>query len=235
MKMIPSLAVLFALVVLEPRSSPLRAAQEDGVALAIIFDTSGSMKDPVADKSGHSSPKYLIANRALEEMANRIQRFATNSAGGTPRKIEAGLFVFRGDGAREAVKFGPFDAGALRHFARSFTTPSGNTPLGNALNIASQPVLNSPFSRKHVLVVTDGMNTAGPAPAAVLPKIKQQAQQNHTTVSFHFVAFDVDAKVFDAIKKQGATVVSAADETQLNSQLEFILQNKILLEDEEKK
>ena len=46
-------------------------------------------------------------------------------------------------------------------------------------------------------------------------------------------AFDVDAKVFDPVKKLGATVVGAADETQLNNQLQFILQKKILLEEEE--
>jgi hypothetical protein len=235
MKMFPSLAVLFALAMVEPGGSSLRASEEDGVALAIIFDTSASMKDPVTDRTGRSSPKYIIAGRALEGIADRIQRFATNSAGGPPRRIEAGLFVFKGDGAREAVKFGPFDARALHRFARSFTSPSGNTPLGNALNIASQPVLNSPLPHKHVLVVTDGMNTAGPSPSAVLPKLKQEAERNHAALSFHFVAFDVDAKYFDSIKKQGATVVSAADETQLNNQLEFILQRKILLEEEEKK
>ena len=49
----------------------------------------------------------------------------------------------------------------------------------------------------------------------------------------HFVAFDVDAKVFDPVKKLGATVVGAADEKQLNTQLEYILQRKILLEEEE--
>jgi hypothetical protein len=35
------------------------------------------------------------------------------------------------------------------------------------------------------------------------------------------------------LKRQGVTVVGAADEQQLNSQLQFILQQKILLEDEE--
>ena len=67
----------------------------------------------------------------------------------------------------------------------------------------------------------------------VIPKLKQQAEQNHTSLSVHFVAFDVDAKVFDPVKKLGATVVGAADEKQLNGQLEFILQKKILLEEEE--
>jgi len=227
-------AVLTALFVAS--SHPVSAADEEGVALAIVYDTSGSMRDPVQDKAGHSSPKYLIANRALSAIAKRIQTFATNNAGGPPRKIDAGLFVFNANsGAREAVKFGPFDAQALEHFARTFSNPSGNTPLGNSLKTAGETVLASPLSRKPVLVITDGQNTAGPQPSAVLPKLKQQAEEKHTSLSVHFVAFDVDAQLFDRVKKQGATVVSAADETQLNSQLEYILQRKILLEEEEPK
>jgi hypothetical protein len=53
------------------------------------------------------------------------------------------------------------------------------------------------------------------------------------TVSVHFVAFDVDAKVFDGVKKLGATVVGASDEKQLDTRLDDILQRKILLEEEE--
>jgi uncharacterized protein YegL len=141
--------------------------------------------------------------------------------------------VFSGDTAREAVKFGPFDAAVLEQFARSFTSPSGNTPLGNAMSVATRKVLSSPLSRKHVLVITDGMNTAGPTPAEVMPRLKKQAEGEHTSVSVHFVAFDVDAKQFDSVKKLGATVVGASDEKQLNTQLEYILQRKILLEEEE--
>ena len=203
------------------------------MALAIIYDTSGSMRETVRDAGGKAAPKYVIANRALVAIADQLQSFATNTASGAPRKIEAGLFVFSGNGAREAVKFGPFDGAALQQWARDFSSPSGNTPLGNSLEVASRPVLNSPLSRKHVLVITDGINNAGPQPATVMPRLKQQAGQSGTMVSVHFVAFDVDAKVFDPVKKLGATVVGAADEKQLNGQLEFILQKKILLEDEE--
>src|SRR5579859_5215408 len=71
-----------------------RVAAEEGVALAIVYDTSGSMHDPVPDKSGGTSPKYLIANRALIDVARQIQAFATNNPAGTSRKIETGLFVF---------------------------------------------------------------------------------------------------------------------------------------------
>ena len=232
MKIILSLAVLTALVALE-QVTTWRAAGEEGVALAIIYDTSGSMHDAVRDSSGHSSPKYIIANRALTAVAKQMQAFASSPAGPAPRKVEAGLFVFSGDGAQEAVKFGPFDAAALEEFARNFSTPSGNTPLGNALSVATRKVMSSPLSRKHVLIITDGMNTAGPTPAAVMPKLKQQAEEKQMSVSVHFVAFDVDAKIFDPVKKLGATVVGASDEKQLNTQLEYILQRKILLEEEE--
>ncbi|HWX20386.1 MAG TPA: vWA domain-containing protein [Candidatus Binatia bacterium] len=233
MKIIPSLALLAAVAAVGLCSPSLHAADEDGVALAIIYDTSGSMRDPVRDESGGSTPKYLIANRALLAVTKQLQAFATNNPGGAPRKIYAGLFIFQGQGAREVVKLGPFDPAAFEDWATHFSNPSGNTPLGNALNTASRAVLDSPLSRKHVLVITDGMNTAGPPPEVVLPRVKKQADQKQASLSVHFVAFDVNAKVFDPIKKLGATVVSAADEKQLNSQLDFILKRKILLEEEE--
>ena len=81
--------------------------------------------------------------------------------------------------------------------------------------------------------ITDGINTVGPDPAAVMPRLTQLAAQKQNRLSVHFVAFDVNAKVFDGVKKLGATVVGASDEAQLESQLEFILRKKILLEDEE--
>ncbi len=209
-------------------------AAEEGIALAIVYDTSGSMREAVRDKDGKSAAKFLIANRALTAIAKQIQSFATNSAGET-RRIEAGLWIFNTPGAREAVKFGTFDAAAIERWAGSFDAPGGNTPLGNALSTASQAVLRSPLSRKHVLVITDGISNTGPAPAAVMSRLKEQAAQKHEQLSVHFVAFDVDAKVFEPVKKLGATVVGALDEKQLNSQLSFILQKKILLEEEEKK
>src|SRR5439155_1248405 len=144
-------SVVFA-VILVVTPARVFATQDDGLALAIVYDTSGSMKEQVRDRNGKLTPKYVIANRALEAISNRIQTFATNATTGGPRTIHAGLFVFEGTGAKQAVKF---------------------------------------------------------------------------------VAFDVDAKVFDGVKKLGATVVGASDEAQLDSQLEFILQKKILLEDEE--
>jgi len=208
---------------------------EEGVALAIIFDTSGSMKDRVPDARGGRTPKYVIATRALACIADQIEAFRTNPAAGAPRKISTVLYVFGGSGGREAIPFGPFDAKALKAWAANFSNPSGGTPLGNALRQAGQRVLNAPLSRKHVLILTDGLNTVGPEPAAILPGLKRQAEQKQTSLTVHFVAFDVDAKQFNSVKRLGATVVGAADEKQLNTQLEFILKRQILLEEEEPK
>jgi len=231
MKIIPFLSVLTALAACSLPTT-LRA-DDEGVALAIIYDTSGSMRESVRDSSGNSSPKYVIANRALIAIAHQIEKFATNNASGPPRRIECALFTFQGEGAGTAIPLGPFDAQRIEDWAKSFSKPGGSTPLGNALTAATQTVLSSSLNRKHVLVITDGNNTVGPTPALAMTSLKQRAEQKHATVSVHFVAFDVDAKAFDPVKQLGATVVGAANETQLNGQLDFILQKKILLEEEE--
>jgi hypothetical protein len=233
MKTILSVIVLAVAGVMASGPTRLVAAEEDGIALAIVYDTSGSMRDGVRDADGHLSPKFVIANRALMAITRQIQAYATNNAAGTPLKVQTGLFIFDHGKAKEVVKFGPFDADALKNFAGTFSSPDGGTPLGRAVVAASHTVLDSPLPRKHVLVITDGMNTVGPEPAEVLPKLNQQAEQKQSSLSVHFIAFDVNAKVFDSIKKLGATVVGAADEKQLNTQLDFIMQKEILLEKEE--
>jgi hypothetical protein len=206
---------------------------EEGIALAIIYDTSGSMRENVPAGEG-MLPKYVIANKALNAIVDRISQYASNSPANAPRKIEAGLFIFKDPTAVAAVPFGAFDATAIKDWVHGFSHPTGATPLGNSIRVASKSVLDSSLTHKHIVVITDGINTSGPPPQAVIPGIKKSAaKKGDGDVFFHFVAFDVDAKVFDPVKRQGATVLAAANEQQLNSQLQFIFERKILLEDEE--
>ncbi len=206
---------------------------QEGVALAIVYDTSGSMADSVKDGAGGTSPKYRIANRALESITKQIEAYITNAPPDSPHPVNAGLVVFEGKGAKFAVPWGPFQAGAMRKFARAFSSPKDGTPLGTALETAGAKVLESPMARKHVLVITDGMNTIGPDPAQTMPGLLTRAREKGQAISVHFVAFDVNANVFAPVKRLGATVLGASDEQQLNTQLEYILQRKILLEEEE--
>src|SRR5689334_3786675 len=53
------------------------AAETEGVALAVIYDTSGSMRENVNDEHGKPTPKYVIANRALIAISKQIQGFIT--------------------------------------------------------------------------------------------------------------------------------------------------------------
>src|SRR5436190_2894687 len=119
MKIIPSIAVLTVLAASARGLFSLHAAEPEGVALAIVYDTSGSMKETVRDKHGNATPKFVIANRALVSVAGQIQNFVTNSPDGAPRKVDAALFVFAGDGARAAIDLAPFDANAIRNWATS--------------------------------------------------------------------------------------------------------------------
>jgi hypothetical protein len=227
--------ILAAVAAVLCNQTTFAAAEEEGIAVAIVYDTSGSMKESVRTARGGYEPKYKIANRALESIVQRIQTFATNTSGGTPRKIHSGLFVFSGRGGKEAVKLGPFDPVAFKTWLKNYAGPDSATPLGLTLEMANANLLRSGLMRKHIVVITDGINTTGPDPATVMPRIRTQAARQSTGISVHFVAFDVAAKVFDPVKKLGATVVAAIDEKQLNSQLEFIFEKKILLEDEEPK
>ena len=209
------------------------AGTEGGVALAIVYDTSGSMMDPVPDGAGKPRPKHLIAARALGVIVDRLQTYVTNAPAQAPRTLQFGLFAFDKGAAKEAIPFADFNPERLRRQIKNLPSPAGSTPLGNALRMAWQQVSRSDLARRHIIVITDGENTSGPDPESVMRGLKAQADRQEAGVAVHFVAFDVDAKVFDGVKKLGATVLGASNEQQLNTQLQFILERKILLEDEE--
>lgn len=204
----------------------------EGVAVVIIYDTSGSMAEKVADAAGQPAAKYAIANRALSSIVTRLEQFATNTAAG-PREVQSGLITFREGRPQYSVPFGVFRPEAMRKWVSQFRGPAGGTPLGNALSLAGQNLAKSGCPRQHILVVTDGINTVGPAPAATMKTLNERAAKDGQPVGVHFVAFDVAAQLFDPVKKLCATVVGAADEKELNSRLEYILEKKILLEEEE--
>ncbi len=202
-------------------------AEAESVALAIVYDTSGSMRDPVRLQAGGSSPKHVIAERALANVVERLRMFIA-----TGHPLSFGVYTFSHNTAHVLSPFAPFNSAGGAALLKRLPEPGGGTPLGDTVQRAADDVLRSKATRKHVLVITDGINTVGPDPSAVLPKIAARAAQQATTVSFHFVAFDVDANRFAAVKKHGATVVGAADEAQLGEQLTLILEKKILLEEE---
>lgn len=211
------------------------AKADEGVALAIVYDTSGSMKDAVMSKSGRGESKDVIARRALDSLVTQLAAFVTNAPAGATRALETSVYVFSSSGAKELVAPSPFDPAKAANWSKEIPKPSGGTPLGTAAQAAARTVMNSKFTRRHVLILTDGLNTVGPTPEALLESLMKQAEKDGKSLFAHFVAFDVAAKQFDPVKKLGATVLGAANEVQLNSQISFILEEKILLEAEDPK
>ena len=207
-------------------TTPLAA--EESVAIAIVYDTSGSMAEKVRGADGQSVAKYTIASRALDRIVARLEKFTAD----TGKKLQVGLFVFSKQSAEAAVPIGPFEPAKLREWLKSFNKPEGGTPLGNANAEAARALLATKAASRHVLVLTDGQNTLGPPPERTIKDAIDKAFKDGNAIFFHFIAFDVNARVFDAIKKQGATVLSASDEKELNDRLSFVLEEKILLEKE---
>ena len=216
---------------------PLRVVaavpSEDGVALEVVYDTSGSMRETVPDGAGGRKPKYQMAIRALDAIVDRLQFYVTNAPATAPRKLQFGLVTFGESSSKQAIPFGDFKVEGVRARMKTLASPDGGTPLGQAVAMAWRTVLASNLTKKHVIVVTDGENTVGPDPAATLPALREQAVRQGAAVSVHFVAFDVDAKVFGPLKKQDVTVVGAANAKELDARLQDILERKILLEEEE--
>jgi Ca-activated chloride channel family protein len=203
-------------------------AADDDIAIAIVYDTSGSMNAPVKDSAGKWTPKFMIGNRAVENIVSRLEKFAATS----PKKLQVGLYTFALQGGKEVVPMGPFAPAKVRDWVASYKKPDGGTPLGNATAEAAEKLLKIKAGARHVLVITDGENTIGPKPEEKIAALNKIAMKTGDFVAFHFIAFDVNASVFAAIKKEGATLLSAADEKQLNERLTFVLEEKILLEKE---
>lgn len=205
------------------------ARADDGIAVTIVYDLSGSMGETVRDRDGKNAPKYIIANRALLAVVDRLQKFTETAK---DKKLAVGLITFADGKVKDALPLAQFQAQTFRDWAASAPKPNGGTPIGDSLRAATMKLLASPLNHKHILVITDGANTVGPDPAKVLPDLRKEAQAKGAYIGIYFVAFDVSAKVFDPLKKLDVMVVSAADEQQLNTQLNYVLQEKVLVEQE---
>ena len=154
--------------------------------------------------AGRGAPKYVIGNRALLAVIDRLEAFARAESAA---QLTVGLFVFRWARVRaRPSRLGKFDAGELRHWAKSFIAPRRtDAARARRLQMAGDAVLEKNATQRHVLVITDGENTAGPDPATVIARLNKKAASKDGMIAFHFIAFDVNANVFRAIKEQGAT------------------------------
>ncbi len=204
------------------------AAAQEGIAAAILMDTSGSMKDEVTDVGGQQRPKIEIARRAAADCVRQFEDFARKNP---ERRILVGLYEFssREDlpSCRRVVPIGPPDAAAAAA-AIDALKPSGGTPIGNAMIQAKLDLDGTGMTHRHILVVTDGENNVGYSPGDVADALGRIPEEERA--SLYFVAFDIGADRFKSVKDAGGLVLAASSGSDLRQTLDFVLTGKILVE-----
>lgn len=211
------------------RLRPVSAgAHRPGVAAAVLFDTSGSMDDRVRAAGGGLKPKIEIARAAALHIVERFTDFARRHP---EQPVLVGVYEFSGrpgrPWCRRVVELGPPDAAAAVK-ALAGLKADGSTPIGDAMILAKQDLDASGMERRHILVVSDGENNRGFTPGDVTRVIGELPEEERAAV--YFVAFDVEAEVFQAVKDAGALVLAADDEAELRRALDYILTGRILVE-----
>lgn len=204
--------------------------RREGIAVALLVDTSGSMKEAVTAADGSKKPKMEIARSAVLAVIKQVEGFASDpAAGGKP--VMLGVHEFSGrngvDRARVVLPMAAPDAGAAQK-ALGALKPDGDTPIGDAIVAARRSLDAAGLSKMHILVVTDGQNTQGLNPAEVVAALAKLPEEQRPGV--YFIAFDVAASVFEKVKDAGALILPAANEKELQQTLDFVIGNKVLLE-----
>ena len=109
---------------------------------------------------------------------------------------------------------GPFNAAKVTEAVKRI--PSfGGTAIGDAMEAGFKALYKTGCTRKYLLCITDGMNTACEPPEAIGNLLHQQTGGE---VEIHFVAFDTDHRKFGFLNKiNGQQPVPAQDGAQLAS------------------
>jgi hypothetical protein len=216
--------------------SPLRRALEPpegverkvGIGAAVLVDVSGSMGSAVPDADGRYRSKIEIARRSVLDLLQQCDRFAR---GNPDRNIQVGVYEFssldRVPPCRVVIPIDRLDLAAAR-MAIGRMRPAGNTPIGDAVVRAKQDLDRTGLSRLHILVVTDGENNQGYAPADVVNAVMALPDENRASV--YFIAFDIAAERFNTVRNAGGLVLAASNETELRQTLDYVLTGKILAE-----
>jgi Mg-chelatase subunit ChlD len=191
-----------------------------GAAVAILIDTSGSMRE---NAPSDSRPKYIVAQEAIEAMLDATDAFVAKRPD-FPVKI--GIYSFS-SGVRVLRRTQSYDRAAIRLALASLPRPEGGTAIGEALREARPDLYRAGVFRKYLLVVTDGENTNGRSPDDVAREIWGKSQGG---VQTYFVAFDTSPEKFAFLKEAGGDVIGAGTGAELRTALDGIYQGKILAE-----
>jgi von Willebrand factor type A domain len=205
----------------EPAASYQAEVEEGlGAVVAILIDTSGSMRD---DAAGDTRPKYLVAQEALEATLDATDAFIAKRP---DFPIKIGIYSFSSH-VRQLLPIQPYDRAAIRAALARVPRPGGGTAIGEALREARPDLYRAGVFRKYLLVVTDGENTTGRPPEEIAREIFRKSEG---AVQVYFVAFDTSPEKFAFLKEAGGDVIGAGTGADLHRALDGIYQGRILAE-----
>jgi VWA domain-containing protein len=206
----------------DPAAAPYQAEVEEGLgaAVAILIDTSGSMREVAP---GDDRPKYIVAQEALRAMVDATDAFIAKRP---DFPIKIGVYSFS-SGVTVLRSIQPYDREAVRRALEMAPRPGGGTAIGEALATARPDLYRAGVFRKYLLVVTDGENTRGRDPELVARDIWRKSEGG---VQVYFVAFDTSPQKFAFLKEVGGDVLGAGTGGDLRKALDGIYQGKILAE-----
>jgi Ca-activated chloride channel family protein len=212
----------------EALASDTQAGPREGLAAVIAIDVSGSMNDRVTGEDGRRARKIDVARRAARDLVEQFAAYA-DAHPNEPVLLAVYEFSRRDDSpdARAVMPMGPPDR-AQAEAALSKLDPDGGTPIGQAMIAAKRELDATGLSRRHLLIVSDGENTDGVRPEQVAAAIGRRPDAERPSI--YFVAFDVEARRFTALRDAGGLVLSAANGKELNDTLDMLLTGKILIE-----
>jgi Mg-chelatase subunit ChlD len=199
------------------------AELRSGTAVVLLVDTSGSMAQLVPDAKGNLRPKSEIAREALNGIVRHTSQWKKDHAG-VHLQLAVTNFSSR---VNEVLPMGEFDPVKAEAALARIPAPNGGTAIGLAIEEAYKALYRSGCTRKFIVCVTDGENTAGPGPDLIARNLHAQTSG---AVQLNFVAFDTKASQFKFVGEVNGHVVEAADGGKLQAELTAIYEKRILAE-----
>jgi Mg-chelatase subunit ChlD len=202
--------------------APYQSEVEEGLgaAVAILVDTSGSMREVAP---GETRSKYFIARDALEAMLDATDGFIVKRP---DFPIKIGVYSFS-SGASTVLPIQQYERAVVRSALNRLPGPGGGTAIGEAMRTARPDLYRAGVFRKYLLVITDGENTSGRNPSDVARDIFRKSEG---AVQTYFVAFDTSPEKFAFLKEVGWDVIGASNGAELRTALDNIYQGHILAE-----
>lgn len=208
-----------------PEAVPAR----EGIAVVFLVDVSSGMWTGILDRrsSNTISSEIVIAAWAVLDLVRQLDQHA-QARPDVP--VLVGLFAFGGPHDASAREVIPLSAPVPARVEQMFPdlAAENGKAIGDAMVVATLALDRTGLTRRHLFVVTGGGHTHGHAPADVVAALMRRPEADRPSV--HFVAFDVPAPWFDALRNEGALVLDATNVKELNTAMDSLLTGKTPIE-----